>query len=375
MELNATNVELAYDDLGPCRVYRFYQPRVGLHATLVVDHLGFRIAGGGVRMLPDLTLAEVATLARAMTWKFAWLELPVAGAKAGIRYHPQAPDRDRVVQAFAEAVAPFVTSRQYLPGADMGTSYADVRRIRAAAGVDSEREPLGQRRQDGLALEELVTGYGVVQAAAEAAEALGWELRGAAVGLEGFGKVGAGCALALRDEGARLVAVSTLVGARYDPAGLDTDELLRLRERFGDAAVTEYQGGELLLPQALYTLPVDVLIPGARTHCIGADTARSVEAKLIVPAANAPLTPEAETVLARRGRTTVPDFIANAGGVLLEVVDSTGGGAKDVFRTVRDRVRANTRRVLDESRHRGEPPPHVAVAIARAWLRDRGVAI
>ena len=363
--------DLVYDDIGPRGVHRFFEPRSGLHAALVIDHLGFPMSGGGVRMLPDLDLSEVALLARSMTWKFAWLDLPIAGAKSGIRFDPQAPGRAAAIDAFAEAVRPFVASSQYLVGADMGTSYEDVLRIRAAAGQSVEKTPLGQKRRGGLAMEEMVTGYGVVQAAAEAGAFLGRPLTGATVALEGFGKVGAGCALALRDEGARLVAVSTLRGTRHDPNGLNVDELFRLRELCGDEAVVRYEGGQLLRPQALYSVPADVLIPGARTHCITAAVARSVEAKLIVPAANAPLTPEAEDIVAGRGGTVVPDFIANAGGVLLEMVDSVGGDEEEAFRTVRERVRANTRHVLEESRARGETPPRSAVTIARQWLRDR----
>ena len=321
-------------------------------------------------MLPDLDLSEVALLARSMTWKFAWLNLPIAGAKSGIRFDPQAPGRDAVIDAFAEAVRPFVASGQYIAGADMGTSYDDVVRIRAKAGQPVGKMPLGQKLRRGLAMEELVTGYGVVQAAAEAGAFLGRPLAGATVALEGFGKVGAGCMLALRDEGARLVAVSTLRGTRHDPNGLNVDELFELRGVCGDEAVTRYERGRLFPRQALYSLPADVLIPGARTHCITADVARSVEAKLVVPAANAPLTAEAEEIVSGRGGTVVPDFIANAGGVLLEMVDSAGGGEEEAFRTTRERVRANTRRVLEESQARGETPPRTAVVMARQWLRE-----
>lgn len=373
-ENRATDVSITFDDIGPERIHHFYDPASGMRAALVIDTTVFRFSGGGVRMLPDVSLEEVASLARAMTYKFAWLDLPVAGAKTGIWFDAASQDRDAVLEAFGRAAAPLLQSRAYMCGADMGTDYHDVRRIRAAAGLTEEKVPLGMKQVEGLALEELVTGYGVVRAARTALELRGRDIAGATLAVEGFGKVGAGCVRQAQREGARVVAISTLEGTRYDPSGLDADRLLALRREAGDEAVLRYEGGELLAREALFGLPVDVLIPGTRVGTIDARVAPDVRAKLIVPAGNAPVTPEADAMLRERGTTVVPDFVANAGGVLLEVVDARGGAEADAFATTGEVIAANTTRVLQEAKRRGQTPLQAGIAIAREWLAEMRAA-
>ena len=360
--------DFAFDDIGPQRVYQYYEPRSGVRAVVVVDTIQFRYSGGGLRMLPDISLGEIALLARAMTYKFAWLDLNVAGAKAGIWFDARTQDRQAVLQAFGGATASLLQTRAYMCGPDMGTSYEDIEVIRAAAGLPGEVNTLAAKRLHGLSMEELLTGYGVIKSAHRAAEVLGRSLEGASIALEGLGKVGVGCLRQVREEGARVVAVSTLAGTRHDPEGLDIEELLALREETGDESVVRYGRGQLLPKEALYSLPADILIPGARPHCITAEIARSVQASLIVPAANAPITADADFILYERGVTVVPDFVANAGGVLLAVVDAFGGGEKEAFSTAGQRIAANTERALREAEERGVSPQEAAIAVAKEWL-------
>ncbi len=363
--------DLTFDDLGPQRVFQYYEPQSGMRALVIIDTVQFRYSGGGLRMLPDISVSEVALLARAMTYKFAWLDLNVGGAKAGIWLDADRQDRRAVLQAFGEAAADLLQSRAYMCGVDMGTSHEDLEVVRAAAGLPEEADELAARRLHGLTMEELVTGYGVIKSARRAAELLGRRLEGASIVLEGLGKVGAGCLRQARDEGARVVAVSTLAGTRHDPEGLNLDQLLALREGAGDESVLRYEGGRLLPREALYSLPADILIPGARPHCITGEVAGSVRASMIVPAANAPLTFEADAILYERGVTVVPDFVANAGGVLLAVVGAFGGGEREAFATVGERVAANTERALREAEARGVSPQRAAVAVAQEWLASR----
>ena len=360
--------DIAFDDIGPERIYHFYEPRSAMRAVLVIDHTQFRYAAGGVRMLPDISLREMTLLARAMTYKMAWLDLNAAGAKAGIWYDAASQDREAVLRAFGQAAAPLLLSRAYMCGVDMGTSFEDIELIRAAAGLEPEAAPLADKRLGGLTMEELVTGYGVIKAARRAAELTGRNLDECTLAIEGFGKVGAGCLCQAAEEGLRVVAISTLAGTRYDERGLDARRLFELREECGDDAVTRYAEGELLAKEALYVLPVDVLIPGSRTHTITADVARTVAASLIVPAANVPLTPEADAILYQRRVTVVPDFVANAGGLLLAAVGTMGGGEKEAFAVTEQRVVANTERALEAARARNVSPIQAATAIAKEWL-------
>jgi glutamate dehydrogenase (NAD(P)+) len=362
------NDALTFDDIGPQRVYQYYEPGSGMRAAVVIDTAQFRYSGGGVRMLPDVSLGEIALLARAMTYKFAWLDLNVSGAKAGIWFDAQRQDREAVLRAFGEAAAPLLQTRAYMCGVDMGTAYEDIEVIRAAAGLPPQPDSLAAKRLHGLSMEERLTGFGVMKSARRAAEMLGRSLEGAAIALEGLGKVGAGCLRQVLQERARVVAVSTLAGTRHDPEGLDVERLLALREEAADESVVRYDGGQLLPKDALYSLPADILIPGARPHCITAEVARTVQASLIVPAANAPLTAEADAILHERGVTVVPDFVANAGGVLLAVVDAFGGGEKEAFSTADQRIAGNTERALSEAQRRGVSPQQAAVAVAKEWL-------
>ena len=367
----AMSDDLTFDDLGPQRAFHYYEPQSGMRALLVIDTVQFRYSGGGLRMLPDLSIGEIALLARAMTYKFAWLDLNVGGAKAGIWFDANSQDRRAVLRAFGEAAADLLQTRAYMCGVDMGTSHEDLDVVRAAAGLPEEADGLAARRLHGLTMEELVTGYGVIKSARRAAEMLGRSLDGASIALEGLGKVGAGCLRQAREEGARVVGVSTLAGTRFDANGLDVQALLALREEAGDESVVRYGDGQFMPKEALYSLPADILIPGARTRCITADVARAIQASLIVPAGNAPLTSEADAILYERGVTVVPDFVANAGGVLLAVVGALGGREQGAFDTVGERITANTERALGEAKARGVSPHQAAVAVARESLARR----
>ena len=360
--------DIAFDDIGPQRIHHFYEPRSAMRAVLVIDHTQFRNAAGGVRMLSDISLREMTLLARAMSYKLAWVDLNAAGAKAGIWFDAAGQDREAVLRAFGQAAASLLQTRAYMCGVDMGTSFEDIELIRAAAGLEPEAASLANKRVGGLTMDELITGYGVIKSARRAAELTGRSLDECTLAIEGFGKVGAGCLRQAAEEGLRVVAISTLAGARYDARGLDAQRLFDLREECGDEAVVRYPEGELLPKEALYLLSADVLIPGSRTHTITADVARTIAASLIVPAANVPLTPEADAILYRRRVTVVPDFVANAGGVLLAVVATMGGGEKEAFAVTEQRIVANTERALEEARARDMSPIQAATAVAKEWL-------
>ena len=288
------------------RVIELRDDRHGLEAFVVVDHDQFPIAAGGTRMLPDVDVGEVARLARAMTWKFAVWRVPYAGAKAGVRFAGGA--RDEVLAAYRRALEPY--REVFLTGPDMGTFPADFagRAGRPAALVGAElrgcrhgRPRHGPRRQGG--------GGGRARPRRPRAG-------GAAIAIEGFGKVGAGMALASARAGARIVGVSTVDGLLADPDGLDVDELFSLRERFGDALVAH--GPAPVRPrEELFDLECDVLVPGARPDSITRDVAARLRCAVVAPGANVPYGPGAVEELHRRGIVAVPDFIANAGGIHL----------------------------------------------------------
>src|SRR5712692_7697191 len=253
-----------YQDAGgPERIFSFYDPPTQMRAVIIIDTTAFGLSAGGVRMLPDLSLTEMIRLARAMTYKCLMLEVRCGGAKAGVWYDPAKHDRLAVLAAFLTALRPFFEKRIYLPGADMGTAEEDFQPLREGRS-GSHYSGLRSQVFDGLPLEDQLTGFGVVEAARAAAEFFGVPLFGARVAIEGFGKVGGGAARFF----ARVLAVSTLAGTRYDPQGLDVDRLLTLRQEYGDDVVRHYPHGKLLRRNKMFTLPVEILIPGARPDAI-----------------------------------------------------------------------------------------------------------
>jgi len=360
--------EISLDDIGPERIVHFYEPKSQLRAALVIDTTRFGVTAGGVRMAADLSLDEMARLARAMTYKFAMLDLPCGGAKAGIWLEPTDPARPTVMNAFLDAIRPYVESRQYLAGADMGTAAADFAPLFAASGRQSS---LGEQMFEGAPLEDQLTGFGVVVAAKTACAALGRDLKGARVALEGLGKVGAGVAKFLAREGAVLVAVSNINGTLEDPDGLDIERLSSLRQRYGDDGLRHYEEGTELFPtEMLLAVAVDILIPGARPDSIDAEIAAATPTRMIIPAANIPYAEGALEILADRGIVALPDFVSNAGGVLCGLTEMQGGNADDAFRVTRERIAANVGRLFDLAKARNCSVYNAAIGMLREQLRS-----
>jgi glutamate dehydrogenase (NAD(P)+) len=358
------------DEWGPEKVVCVSDRRTGMKGVLVLDNTARGMGKGGTRMSPSLTVGEVARLARTMTWKWAAVDLFHGGAKAGILGDPNAPNKEEVLRAFARALANEVP-REYVFGLDMGLTEKD-----AAIFIDE----LGDRGASvglprslgGLPYDELgVTGFGVAEAADAAATTVGLSIDGARVAIQGFGAVGTAAAERFTSLGANVVAVSTASGAVHEPDGVDLDRLLRLREQAGDDCVREY-GGVLPASSAL-TVDCDILVPAATQDVVGVEVARETPARLVVEGANMPTTPEALELLAARGVAVVPDFIANAGGVVAAAFSMADRYSAfvtdpaDIFAMISTKMRANAETVLAESRARGTTP-HVA---ARQLAQER----
>ncbi|MBL1101137.1 Glu/Leu/Phe/Val family dehydrogenase [Streptomyces coffeae] len=369
------------DDWGPEKVVVVSHRRTGMKGVLVIDNTARGTGKGGTRMSPGVTVEEVARLARVMTWKWASVDLFYGGAKAGIVADPASPDKEAVLRAFARALSNEVP-RAYVMGLDMGLTECDAAIIQdelgdrgAAVGTP---EHLG-----GVAYDKLgVTGYGVAEAADAAVESLGLSLAGARVAIQGFGAVGSAAARRFAELGAGVVAVSTAHGSVHDPSGLDVRELLAARDEHGDHFVTRHRQGTALPPGAELTADCDVLVPAALQDVISRDTAGQIKAKVVVEGANLPTSEEAQGILAERGITVIPDFVANAGGVVAAAfaMDARYSGFRPdtgaIFETVSARLRANTVTVLEEARRRSATPHTAGRGLAeervRAAMRSKG---
>jgi glutamate dehydrogenase (NAD(P)+) len=343
------------------RVIELRDERHGLEAFVVVDHDQFPIAAGGTRMLPDVNIDEVARLARAMTWKFAVWRVPYSGAKAGVRFAGGA--REEVLAAYRRALEPY--REVFRTGPDMGTSAADF-----VEAVDGPL-PLWARSHEGVDMDDLATGHGV-KAAAEAALAhTGCALSGAAIAIEGFGKVGAGMALASVRAGARVVGVSTVDGLLADPDGLDVGELFALRERFG-AALVAHGPAPVRPREELFDLECDVLVPGARPDSISRDVADRLRCAIVAPGANVPYGPGAVETLHRRGIVAVPDFIANAGGIHLYTQVEEGASPPEALAQIETLIRDAVARTLAAADADDVTPLAAAFRAGREFLAASG---
>jgi glutamate dehydrogenase (NAD(P)+) len=255
----------------------------------------------------------------------------------------------------------------------MGTTEEDFQSLHAE-GARQRSGGLLKQVIDGLPLEDQLTGFGVVESARVAAEFFGIPMSGARIAIEGFGKVGGGAARFFERLGAQVVAASTIAGTRYDAKGLDIEQLFALRRAYGDESVRHYPHGKLLSCNRLFSLPVDMLVPGARPDAITAKNVEKVQAKLIVPGANIPFTNAIANRLSARGIGVVPDFVANGGGVLAALADLQGLDVDAAFRSVSERITANTTMVLSHSRENHCTPVEAAIQICQERWRQKAPA-
>ena len=352
------------DDLGPAKIVHLYRPGVGLKAIVVIDNVACGPAIGGVRMAPDVSLEECARLARAMTLKNAAAGLAHGGGKAVIFADPRMPAaaKERLMRAFAGAMRDLV---EYIPGPDMGTDERCMAWVRDEIG----RAVGLPRVLGGIPLDEIgATGFGLATAIAAAAPRCGLALRGARVAVQGFGAVGRHAARFLAEQGAVLVAAADSSATVVDPSGLSIADVAR--HKLAGGALGDYPAGEKRAPEAIVEVACDIWIPAARADVLRADNVGRLQAKLVAEGANIPATAEAEAMLHARGVLVLPDFIANAGGVICAAVEYHGGTQAAALAAIAEKIGRNTTEMLDRATAAGVTPREAATAMARARVTE-----
>ena len=347
------------DELGPKAVLHFYEPKVGLWGIVVVDNVACGPAIGGCRMAPDVSLPECFRLARSMTFKNASAGLPHGGAKSVIVADPTMPieQKEQVIRAYARAIKSLT---DYIPGPDMGTNETAMAWIKDEGGQCAGLPA----SVGGIPLDKIgATAFGVVASADVAKAEVGLSLDGAKVAMQGFGAVGKHAARFFAERGSILVAAADISGMVQDPDGLDVAALAAHVDAGG--LMQDFEGGEHADRDAIVAVDCDILVPAARPDVIRADNQETVKAKLIVPGANIGVTEEAEAALHKRGVFCVPDFIANAGGVISAAVEYGGGTEGQVFGIIDEKVRSNTTETLERMKRDNVLPREAAVAMAR----------
>jgi glutamate dehydrogenase (NAD(P)+) len=351
------------DELGPAKTIHVHEPSLELSASLVIDNVALGPAIGGLRMASDVTNEECARLARAMTLKNAAAGLPHGGGKSVLRGDPRMPAarKQLLIRAFAHALR---NETDYIFGPDMGTDESCMAwikdEINRACGLPAE---LG-----GIPLDELgATGWGLLHCALAAAPAAGIALAGARIAVQGFGAVGRHAARFLATKDAKLVAASDTSATVHDAQGLDVARLSAFKEAGGKLAA--YDGARRLPAHAVLDVECDIWIPAARPDVVREENAGRLRTKLVLQGANIPFTPGAEGALAARGVLVIPDFIANAGGVICAAMEVHGATRAAAFEAIATRLRENTEAVLAVAKRDSVLPREAALRLALGRVR------
>jgi glutamate dehydrogenase/leucine dehydrogenase len=371
------------DEWGPEHIVKVYDPKTGMRGILVIDNTARGPGKGGIRMTPNITEEEVFRLARTMTWKNALADIPFGGAKAGILMPAGEFDKKVIMQSFARAIK-LLTPKKYIAGPDVNTGEREMQWFVEATGnwKTATGKPanycmaaFGEKGEKcGIPHEFGSTGFGVAESTRVAAEIYGMDIKGARVAIHGFGNVGTFAYEYLTAIGAKVVLLADRDGAVFAENGFDSAELKAIiRDR---KPLSHYARGKILKSEDFWKVPVDILIPASVTDVINASNKDVIKAKIIIEAGNIPMREPIEEELSRKGILIVPDFVANAGGVISSYAEYRGYNPKRMFEIVKRKIVAATKRVLAKSIQSGENPRAVALAIAeervRAAMRKRG---
>lgn len=355
------------DEFGFERVFEVYDQKTGMQGVTVVHNTGRGPGKGGIRMVPDITTEEVMGLARAMTWKNAMADLPFGGAKSGIKADAKkiTPEqKEAIVRAFARKVAEIIP-KHYIAGPDMNMTEREMAYI--ADELQTPKATTGKPSSMGGLPHELgSTGYGCALCTKVAVEFKGEDLNGKTVAIEGYGNVGTFTHQFLEEWGAKIVAVSDSKGTIFDKDGLKFEELFKTKME--KRTVTAHKG-EKKEAKDLFELDVDILVPGARPDVITMDNVNKVKAKYVCEAANLPATYEVEQVLMKKGVVVLPDFVANAGGVISSWCETMGWNDKMMFDTVKDKIETNTKVMMERSQ-KDNDTRKAAIKIAKERVMD-----
>lgn len=346
------------DELGPAKIIHVTEPSIGLKGVLVVDNVATGPSIGGLRMARDVSTEECFRLARAMTLKNAAAGLAHGGGKSVLFGDPgmDRKKKERLIRCFACALGDI---KEYIFGPDMGTNEECMAWVKdeigRSVGLPAE---IG-----GIPLDRIgATGWGLFHAILEALPYCDFELAGAGMVIQGFGSVGKHAARFLAAKGAVLVGVADSKGSLSSPDGLDIEELIRLKDE--GKSVIDSSAGKKGGREDVIDIECDIWIPAARPDVVHEDNVSRLQTKLVAQGANIPFTAGAEKYLHERGVLCLPDFIANAGGVICAAMEYQGATEASAFQAIEEKIRANTISVLSEAASKKMMPREAALQFA-----------
>lgn len=316
----SVEVPIRMDD-GRLEVFRGYR----------VQHNGARgPCKGGVRYHPEADEEEVLGLATTMTWKTALLNIPFGGAKGGVQVMARAlspRELEAITRQFTRRIALLLGPYRDIPAPDMNTNQQvmawmldeySAKYGYTPAAVTGKPIALG-----GSLGREEATGRGAAYVMQDYSRDYDIPINGSRVVIQGFGNVGAHLALFLHELGAKVIAVSDVYGGLHDENGLDIPALFEHTYKRRNP-VAEFGRGDILQNDDIWKISCDWLVPAALGSVITKEkNAQTVDCKVVVEAANSPTTPIADKILEARGIQVLPDFLVNAGGVVVSYFEWT----------------------------------------------------
>jgi len=373
--LDQVNTSAFLDSWGPEEVTQVYDPNTGMQGFLVIDNTALGPGKGGIRIGANVTPLEVFRLARAMTWKCALADIPFGGAKSGIRADPYTIDKLRFVKEFAKKIAPSVPSR-YVSAPDMNVGEKEIEAFVETIG-DRQAATGKPAKLGGIPHELGTTGFGVGVALEKSFEMIGntiglpKDLADTRVIIQGFGNVGLWIAKYLSSKGAKIIALNDYWGTIYNTEGIDIHKAEKHAYATSEqTSIKNYKEGSILSRDAILGLDCDILVPCAVGNVINEGTWPSIRAKMIVEGANNATVPIVERQLFEKGIIIVPDFLANAGGVIGSYVEYKNGTEEEAFSMIESKIKKNTECVISDAMDRKLTPRQVALEIAQQRIMD-----
>jgi len=302
-------------DNGKIKVFSGYRVQ---HSTLRGP------AKGGIRFHQDVNIDEVRSLAAWMTFKSAVADIPYGGGKGGICVKPSdlsEAELEKLTRGYTRRIASFIGPKTDIPAPDVGTnakvmswiadSYSEYAGEFTPAVVTGKPLPLGGSKGRVEA-----TGRGVLFATREILKKLNKTLKDQSVVIQGLGNVGGVTADLFYRAGAKIIAISDTSSSIYNEKGLDIPQILKHKKE--GKKLNSFAGDFTRLSnEKLLELKANILIPAALENQITEKNASNIKASIIIEAANGPVTPEADKILEKNNIITVPDVLANSGGVIV----------------------------------------------------------
>ena len=365
-ELDAAAERLHLDE-GMHRVLRVPKRELAVNFPVTHDdghvdvYTGYRVhhnvnrgpVSGGVRYVPNLDLDEVRALAMLNTWKAALVRIPFGGAAGGVRVDPRqlsVNERQGLTRRYATEISVLLGPDSDIPSPDVNTGSQTMAWIMdtlsmhrghtVAASVIGKPMAVGGTRGRRSA-----TARGALRCIAAVAAARDFDVTGARVAIQGFGRVGMTLAEELAAAGATIVGLAddrdAVTAARGIPIGRAV-EWMREHD-----AVLGLPETEALSKSELFALDCDVLVLAGLQGEVTDANAGAVRARIVAEVANGGTTPAADAILDDRGVTVIPDIIATAGGTVLGYFEWVQD--MQAFFWTEDEITAQLDRIVDEA--------------------------